>query len=101
MFGIKPEDENVHIVGSPLYHTAVLIFASSSMHFGHPVVLMEKWTPEDMPAPDRRSTACTTSHMVPTQFHRMLALPDGRAREVRLLARRARWCTRRRPARPT
>ena len=40
MFGIKPEDGNVHIVGSPLYHTAVLVFGSASMNMGHPVVLM-------------------------------------------------------------
>ena len=29
MFGIQPEDDNVHLVGSPLYHTAVLVFAGS------------------------------------------------------------------------
>ena len=27
LFGIQPQDDNVHIVGSPLYHTAVLRFA--------------------------------------------------------------------------
>jgi len=80
MFGIKPQDGNVHIVGSPLYHTAVLVFASSSMHLGHPVVLMEKWTPEDCLRLIEKYRV-TTSHMVPTQFHRMLALPpDVRAK---------------------
>ena len=80
MFGIKPEDGNVHIVGSPLYHTAVLVFASSSMHLGHPVVLMEKWGPEDCLRLIEKYRV-TTSHMVPTQFHRMLALPpDVRAK---------------------
>jgi long-chain acyl-CoA synthetase len=74
MFGIKPEDENVHIVGSPLYHTAVLLFASASMNMGHPVVLMEKWTPEDALRLIEKYRV-TTTHMVPTQFHRMLALP--------------------------
>src|ERR1051325_7182113 len=48
MFGIKPHEGNVHICGSPLYHTAVLVWASTSLHVGHPVVLMDKWTPEDM-----------------------------------------------------
>ena len=48
LFGIKPYDGNVHICGSPLYHTAVLRFASSSLHMGHNVVLMDKWTPEEM-----------------------------------------------------
>jgi len=75
MFGIKPEDDNVHICGSPLYHTAVLMFSSSSLHFGHPVVLMDKWGAEDM-LRLIDEYRCTTSHMVPTQFHRMLALPD-------------------------
>jgi long-chain acyl-CoA synthetase len=46
------------------------------MHFGHTVVLMDKWTPEEM----LRLIAqyrVTTSHMVPTQFHRLLSLPDA------------------------
>ena len=29
LFGINPQDDNVHIVGSPLYHTAVLRFAGA------------------------------------------------------------------------
>jgi len=74
MFGIKPVDGNVHLCGSPLYHTAVLTFASCSLHMGHTVVLMEKWTPEGcLRAIEKRRV--TTSHMVPTQFHRLLALP--------------------------
>ncbi|MGO4427504.1 AMP-binding protein, partial [Streptomyces sp. MCAF7] len=77
-FGIKPRDEepdNVHLVCSPLYHTAVLQFASSSLHIGHRLVLMDKWTPEEML---RLIDAyrCTHTHMVPTQFHRLLALPE-------------------------
>ncbi len=75
MFGVKPEAGNVHITGSPLYHTAVLMFASGSLHLGHAVVLMEKWTPEDMLRRIDRYKV-TTSHMVPTQFHRMLQLPE-------------------------
>ena len=34
MFGLQPFDDNVHIVGSPLYHTAVLVFAGSAIHIG-------------------------------------------------------------------
>ncbi|HBZ68258.1 MAG TPA: acyl-CoA synthetase [Deltaproteobacteria bacterium] len=80
MFGIKPQDGNVHLCGSPLYHTAVLTFASCSLHMGHTLVLMDKWTPEGcLKAIERRRV--TTSHMVPTQFHRLLALPaEVRAR---------------------
>src|SRR6185295_14678533 len=46
MFGIEPLAGNVHLVGSPLYHTAVLMFTACSLHYGHTVVLMDKWTPE-------------------------------------------------------
>jgi long-chain acyl-CoA synthetase len=75
MFGVKPEDGNVHITGSPLYHTAVLMFASGSLHLGHALVLMEKWTPESMLQRIDKYEV-TSSHMVPTQFHRLLQLPE-------------------------
>jgi len=76
MFGVKAEDGNVHLCGSPLYHTAVLVFSSTSLHFGHAVVLMERWTPElCLDAIERYRVS--TSHMVPTQFHRLLALPEA------------------------
>jgi long-chain acyl-CoA synthetase len=74
MFGIQPEDGNVHLIGSPLYHTAVLMFGACSMHMGHPIVVMDKWTPEGFLALIEKYRV-TTSHMVPTQFHRMLHLP--------------------------
>ena len=84
LFGIQPRDDNVHIIGSPLYHTAVLRFGSASLHLGHTIVLMDKWLPEEMLRliEERR---VTTSHMVPTQFHRLLALPEdvrGKVRHV-------------------
>lgn len=75
MFGITPEDDGVHLVGSPLYHTAVLVFAGCSLHFGHTLSVMDKWTPEDSLKVIQRDRV-TTTHMVPTQFHRLLALPD-------------------------
>jgi long-chain acyl-CoA synthetase len=75
MFGVEPGGEGVHLCGSPLYHTAVLAFVGASLHLGHPVVLMDKWTPEDMLRLIDRHRV-TSSHMVPTQLHRLLALPD-------------------------
>lgn len=75
MFGIKPEDNNVHIIGSPLYHTAVLVWAMSSFHLGHTVVLMEKWDAEEM-LRLIETQAVTHSHMVPTQLRRLLLLPE-------------------------
>jgi long-chain acyl-CoA synthetase len=75
LFGTQAHDGNVHLCGSPLYHTAVLAFASGSLHLGHPVVLMDRWTPEGMLELIERYHV-THSHMVPTQFHRLLALPE-------------------------
>jgi len=75
LFGIQPGDDNVHLCGSPLYHTAVMRFAGAAMHLGHAVVLMDKWQPEEMLALIERYRV-THSHMVPTQFHRLLALPE-------------------------
>jgi long-chain acyl-CoA synthetase len=75
LFGIQPLDDNVHIVGSPLYHTAVMRFAGASLHLGHTLVVMDKWDPAEMLALIERYRV-TTSHMVPTQFHRLLALPE-------------------------
>ena len=75
MFGLQPFDDNVHIVGSPLYHTAVLVFAGSAIHSGHTVVVMDKWTPEQM-LHLIDTYKVTNTHMVPTQFVRLLGLPE-------------------------
>ncbi len=74
MYGMRI-GEGVHIVGSPLYHTAVLYFATSCLHLGHTLVVMDKWSPEEMLSRIDRYKV-TSSHMVPTQFSRLLALPD-------------------------
>jgi long-chain acyl-CoA synthetase len=88
MFGLKPEDDNVHLVGSPLYHTAVLMFASASMHMGHKLVVMDKWTPEGcLEAIEKHRV--TTSHMVPTQLHRLLGLPEEVRRRYDVSSTRA------------
>ncbi len=83
LFGIMPKDDNVHLVVSPLYHTAVLRFASSSLHMGHAIVLMDKWTPEETLRLIERYKV-STSHMVPTQFHRLLALPESERNKRKL-----------------
>jgi long-chain acyl-CoA synthetase len=75
LFGLQPHDDNVHIVGSPLYHTAVLVFGGGALQLGHTVVVMDKWSPDGMLDRIDRYRV-TSSHMVPTQFHRLLALPD-------------------------
>jgi long-chain acyl-CoA synthetase len=73
-FGIEGPD-NVHICGSPLYHTAVLNFVAISLNLGQAVVLMDKWTPEEM-LRLIDAHGVTQSHMVPTQFSRLLELPE-------------------------
>ena len=75
LFGVMEGDGHVHITGSPLYHTAVLLWTANSMHMRHPIVLMDRWDPETM-LQLIEAEKVTTSHMVPTQFHRLLALPD-------------------------
>jgi long-chain acyl-CoA synthetase len=75
LFGIQPGGDNVHLVVAPLYHTAVLNFCMNHVHWGHKVVLMDGWTPEGTLELIARHRV-TASHMVPTHFHRLLALPD-------------------------
>ena len=80
MYGMTP-GEGVQIVGSPTYHTAVLYFSTSALHLGHQVVLMEKWTPQGFL--ERVQTyGVTASHMVPTQFTRLLAFEGHRDYDV-------------------
>lgn len=75
IFGLAPFDGHVHLCGSPLYHTAVLNFAANSVTLGHPVVLMDGWDAEEsLRLIEQRRV--THTHAVPTQFRRMLALPD-------------------------
>jgi long-chain acyl-CoA synthetase len=80
LFSMAPYDGHVHLCGSPLYHTAVLNFAAISLQLGHPVVLMDRWDPEEALALIETHRV-THTHAVPTQFRRMLALPgEVRAR---------------------
>ncbi|EMD23914.1 acyl-CoA synthetase [Amycolatopsis azurea] len=75
IFGLAPHDGHVHLCGSPLYHTAVLNFVAISLQLGHTAVLMDRWDAEDMLRLIDRHRV-THSHMVPTQFRRLLGLPD-------------------------
>jgi len=70
-----PFDDHVHICCSPLYHTAVLVFAGGAIHMGQTVVLMDKWAPADM-LHLIDAHRVTNTHMVPTQFVRLLSLPE-------------------------
>ncbi len=76
LFSLAPGDGNVHLCCSPLYHTAVLNFATISIQLGHPVVLMDRFEPQEMLRLIERHRV-THTHMVPTQFRRLLALPQA------------------------
>ncbi|HET6949575.1 MAG TPA: AMP-binding protein [Acidimicrobiales bacterium] len=75
LFGYVP-GETVHLCTGPLYHAAPLAFSlAGPLNAGSGVVLMDGWSPADtlrLIAEHR----ITHSHMVPTMFHRLLALPD-------------------------
>jgi long-chain acyl-CoA synthetase len=74
-YDVEPGGDHVHLVTSPMYHMAPLSFAYFSLHFEHLVVLMDGW---DAEGALRRieEHRVTTTHMVPTQFHRLLRLPE-------------------------
>jgi long-chain acyl-CoA synthetase len=73
-YDIEPGADHVHLVTSPMYHMAPLSFAYFSLHFEHMLVLMDPWdaaTGLELIGRHR----VTTSHVVPTQLHRLLRLP--------------------------
>ncbi len=82
-FGIAPGQPGVHLVTSPNYHTAVTLFGASALHMGHTLVYMDKWDAEETLARVERYRV-TNTHMVPTQFKRMLALPEQTRRRYDL-----------------
>ena len=76
MFGAVPGQPNAHLVTSPNYHTAVTVFGAAALHLGHTLVYMDRWDAEQALALVERHRI-TSTHMVPTHFKRMLALPAG------------------------
>nr|BFE86883.1 hypothetical protein GCM10020093_094840 [Planobispora longispora] len=83
MFGITPGKENAHLVTSPNYHTAVTQFGGTALHMGHTLVYMDKWDSEELLRLCEKYRV-TNSHMVPTHFKRLLALPDDVKRKYDL-----------------
>ncbi|MFI9387027.1 AMP-binding protein [Kutzneria sp. NPDC052558] len=73
-FGITA-GRGVHLVCAPLYHAAPGNLALCSLHLGHTVVIHPRFdavrTLEDI-----EWHGVTTTHLVPTHLHRLLALPD-------------------------
>ncbi|MGC4955835.1 AMP-binding protein [Actinomadura citrea] len=73
--GLEPGDE-VHLAVGPLYHSAPCVHAMMALNLGHAVVVAPRFHPEHTLELVQRH-GVTNTFMVPTMFHRMLALPDG------------------------
>jgi long-chain acyl-CoA synthetase len=76
----RDETDNVHLLACPWYHTAPMVMVAPSMHRGHVVVMLDRFTPERALDLIQRY-GVTITHLVPTQFVRMLALPDSTRRQ--------------------
>ena len=83
-----PVGDGVHLVQGPLYHSAPLGFSTTALHIGNTVVLMDKWSAETMLELCGRYQV-TNTQMVPTMFHRLLALPDDVRRAADVAAIRS------------
>ncbi|MGH3239435.1 MAG: acyl-CoA synthetase [Spirillospora sp.] len=80
MFGIVPGrpaggEEQAHLITSPNYHTAVTQFGGTALHMGHTLVYMDRWDAEETLRLIQEHRVSNT-HMVPTHFKRLLALPE-------------------------
>ncbi len=68
--------ESVHLCTGPAYHAAPLAFSiSGPLNAGVTVVLMDGWDPEETLRLIQEHRV-SHSHMVPTMFHRLIALSD-------------------------
>ncbi|MHB1430910.1 MAG: acyl-CoA synthetase [Streptosporangiaceae bacterium] len=86
-FGITLGQPNVHLITSPNYHTAVTLFGGSALQMGHTVVCMDSWDSERALELVQRYRV-TNTHMVPTQFKRLLSLPEDIRRRYDLSSMR-------------
>jgi long-chain acyl-CoA synthetase len=67
---------DAHLLTGPLYHAAPLAFSVAVPYlYGVPVVLMDHWDPVEA-LRLIEGHGVTHTHMVPTMFHRLLALPE-------------------------
>jgi long-chain acyl-CoA synthetase len=68
---------HIHLCTGPLYHAAPLSFSlTAPAALGVPIVMMDGWSAERTLALIEEHRV-THTHMVPTMFHRLLALPDA------------------------
>jgi len=68
---------DAHLLTGPLYHAAPLAFSVAlPALYGVPVVVMDQWDPAETLRLIERHRI-THTHMVPTMFHRLLALDEA------------------------
>jgi long-chain acyl-CoA synthetase len=82
VYGYRAGD--VHLCTGPLYHAApISISMILPLATGTTIVLMDRWEPRQTLELIERHRV-THTHMVPTMFHRLLALPDEMRRRYDL-----------------
>ncbi len=64
-----------HLVSTAMYHGGSLSYWMGALHVGHPLAIMAKFDPEQALALIQRHRV-VSAYMVPTQFHRMMRLPE-------------------------
>jgi len=74
-FGFSP-GRGVHLVCAPLYHSAPMTFSLNLLHLGHAVVILEKFDAQAVLGAIAAHRV-TSTHLVPTHVHRLLALPPA------------------------
>ncbi|MFP8873126.1 MAG: AMP-binding protein, partial [Myxococcota bacterium] len=73
---LPPEHRTgAHLVSCPLYHVAPTTYSDGALLLGADVVLMERFDPEDLLRQVERHRVVST-FLVPTQFVRLLRLPE-------------------------
>ncbi len=73
-WGLGPDD--VHLAVGPLYHSGPSYWAQMHLALGGTVVVMVRWDAEQALAIIERERV-TSTHMVPANFQRILALPEA------------------------
>ncbi|MEX1007779.1 MAG: AMP-binding protein [Acidimicrobiia bacterium] len=68
-------EHRVDLVCGPMYHAAPIAGACGALDNGAFLVMVDHWTPEDFLEKVERYRVTNVS-MVPTMFHRLLALPE-------------------------
>ncbi|MFC7649514.1 AMP-binding protein [Streptosporangium lutulentum] len=70
---LRPGDE-IHLVTSPMYHSAPCAHTVFALHLGHTLVITPRFEPVSILELIEKHRV-TNALMVPTMFHRMLRLP--------------------------